>query len=73
MKVVDLFQDQFENGNEASRLDLNFRNLEHNMLARLLFLPPIGFAYSHSVRRSVHLLSNPIINSSWLSRDHVIT
>ena len=29
------------------------------------------FVCSHSVARSVHLLCNAIVNSSWLPRDHV--
>ena len=63
----------FENGNEASRL---FVNLEFQRFRTHLHLLDhysclAGFSYSRPISRSVHLLCNAIVNSSWLSRDHV--
>ena len=61
----------FENGNEASRLFiLKFQELRAYafMLGRLPLLP---YKICRSVARSVHLLCNAIVNSSWLPHDHV--
>ena len=63
----------FKNGNEASRL---FVNLEFQKFRTHLHLLDYysclaGFSYSRPISRSVHLLCNAIVNSSWLSRDHV--
>ena len=67
----------FENGNEASRLfvNLGLRKLRAYVCLLGYYSCLTGFVCSHSVARSVHLLCNAIVNSSWLPRDlvrHVI-
>ena len=63
----------FKNGNKASRLfaKLKFQKLRVYLHLLRYYSCLIRFACSRCVARSVHLLCNAIMNSSWPPHDHV--
>ena len=70
MKVVDSFQDHFKMGMRLA--DFNKPQIsETKMYLRLLYFHLTRFACSCPIARSVHLLCNFIVNSSWLLHNRV--
>ena len=63
----------FENGNDASRIFINLEFQKLRAYLRLLgyYSCLTSFVCSWSIARSVYLLCNASINSSWLPHDHV--